>query len=121
MTSARSGPESGAKPTPRLRGTRIAVVMAFVANGVLYGSWASRIPAIKEQAGLDSVHLGFALLGAPLGMILTMTFAGYAAGKIGSHRVSALMLAACAAMLPVIASSTSFVMIGDVPARWTCA
>ena len=50
MTSARSGPESGAKPTPRLRGTRIAVVMAFVANGVLYGSWASRIPAIKEQA-----------------------------------------------------------------------
>ena len=111
MTSARSGPESGAKPTPRLRGTRIAVVMAFVANGVLYGSWASRIPAIKEQAVLDSVHLGFALLGAPLGMILTMTFAGYAAGKIGSHRVSALMLAACAAMLPVIASSTSFVML----------
>ena len=97
--------------SPHLRRARIAVVAAFVANGILYGSWASRIPAIKEQAGLDAVHLGFALLGAPLGMILTMTFAGYAAGRIGSHRVSALMLACCSLMMPVIASSTSFVML----------
>jgi hypothetical protein len=39
--------------TPSLGRARLAVVMAFVVNGVLYGSWASRIPAIKEQAGLD--------------------------------------------------------------------
>jgi len=44
--------------SPHLRRARIAVVAAFVANGILYGSWASRIPAIKEQAGLDAVHLG---------------------------------------------------------------
>ena len=44
-------------------------------------------------------------------MLLTLTFAGYAAGRFGSHRVTALMLACCAVMMPVIASATSFVML----------
>ena len=37
-----------------------------------------------------------------------MTFAGYAAGRFGSHRITALMLLVCAAALPLIASATSF-------------
>jgi predicted MFS family arabinose efflux permease len=82
--------------------------MAFVVCGMMFGSWASRIPAIKDQAGLDSVQLGFALLGSPLGSVLAMTFAGYAAGRFGSHRITALMLLVCAAALPLIASTTSF-------------
>jgi MFS family permease len=94
--------------TSSLGRARPAVVMSFVANGIMFGSWASRIPAIKEQAGLDSIHLGFALLGAPLGAVLTMTLAGYAAGRIGSHSVASLALLGCAAMLPVMASSASF-------------
>jgi MFS family permease len=90
---------------------RPALVMSFVVDGVMFGSWASRIPAIKEQAGLDSVHLGLALLGAPLGAVLTMTLAGYAAGRIGSNRLASLALLGCAAMLPVIASSASFLAL----------
>lgn len=97
--------------TQPLGRSRAAVVMAFVVCGMMFGSWASRIPAIKDQAGLDSVQLGFALLGAPLGSILAMTFAGYAAGRFGSHRITALMLLVCAAALPLIASSTSFLAL----------
>ena len=82
--------------------------MAFIVCGTMFGSWASRIPAIKDQAGLDSVHLGFALLGMPLGSVLAMTLAGYAAGRFGSHRITALMLVVCAAALPLVAASTSF-------------
>jgi len=67
------------------------------------------VAAIKEQAGLDSVQLGFALLGSPLGSVLAMTFAGYAAGRFGSHRVTVAMLLICAAALPLIASASSFV------------
>jgi MFS family permease len=85
--------------------------MAFLVCGMMFGSWASRIPAIKEQAGLDSVQLGFALLGSALGSVLAMTSAGYLAGRIGSHKVVSLMLLGCAAMLPVIAASTSFLML----------
>jgi fucose permease len=94
--------------TQSLGRSRAAVVMAFIVCGMMFGSWASRIPAIKDQAGLDSVHLGFALLGSPLGSVLAMTFAGYAAGRFGSHRITVLMLLACAAALPLIAASTSF-------------
>jgi len=97
--------------TPSLGRSRAAVFMAFIVSGMMFGSWASRIPAIKEQAGLDSVQLGFALLGSALGSILAMTSAGYLAGRIGSHKVTVLMLLGCAAMLPVIASSTSFFML----------
>ncbi|HEX7611852.1 MAG TPA: hypothetical protein VF371_03690, partial [Candidatus Limnocylindrales bacterium] len=67
--------------TQSLGRSRAAVVMAFIVCGMMFGSWASRIPAIKDQAGLDSVQLGFALLGSPLGSVLAMTFAGYAAGR----------------------------------------
>ncbi len=94
--------------TASLGRSRAAVVMAFIVCGMMFGSWASRIPAIKEQAGLDSVQLGFALLGSPLGSVLAMTFAGYAAGKFGSHRITALMLLICAGVLPLIAAATSF-------------
>ena len=97
--------------TPSLGRSRIAVVMAFVVCGMMFGSWASRIPAIKDQAGLDSVQLGFALLGSPLGSVMAMTFAGYAAGKFGSHRMVALMLLVCAAALPFIAAATSFITL----------
>ena len=85
--------------------------MAFVANGIMFGSWASRIPAIKEQAGLDSAQLGFALLGVSIGAVLAMTFAGYFAGRVGSHVVTWLTLLGCAVMLPVIASSASFLAL----------
>jgi hypothetical protein len=97
--------------TASLGRSRAAVVMAFVVCGMMFGSWASRIPAIKEQAGLDSVQLGFALLCSAFGSVLAMTSAGYLAGRIGSHKVTSLMLLVCAAMLPVIASSTSFFML----------
>ena len=85
--------------------------MAFVVCGMMFGSWASRIPAIKDQAGLDSVHLGFALLGMPLGSVMAMTFAGYAAGRFGSHRITALMLLMCAAALPFIGAANSFLTL----------
>ncbi len=85
--------------------------MAFLVCGTMFGSWASRIPAIKDQAGLDSVQLGFALLCLAFGSVLAMTSAGYLAGRIGSHTVAVLMLLGCAAMLPVIAASTSFWML----------
>jgi fucose permease len=97
--------------TSSLGRSRAAVFMAFVVCGMMFGSWASRIPAIKEQAGLDSVQLGFALLCSALGSVLAMTPAGYMAGRIGSHKMTVLMLLGSAAMLPVIASSRSFLML----------
>ena len=106
---------SSAKPAPAvgtsLRVARAAVAAAFVANGVIFGSWAARIPAIKEQAGLDSVHLGFALFAAAIGAILAMSAAGALAGRVGTHTMTSAMLLGCAALVPLLAIAPSFVAL----------
>jgi len=90
---------------------RFGVAYAFFVHGVMFGAWASRIPVIKEQCGLDSSALGFSLLGASAGAVLAMSFAGVAAGKFGSHRMTAAMLVGYAAMVPLLALSNSFLSL----------
>lgn len=53
-----------------------AILVAFLANSVVFGSWVSRIPAIQVQAGLGEGALGLALLGLPLGAITAAVLAG---------------------------------------------
>jgi predicted MFS family arabinose efflux permease len=113
---ARTAPAagSGSDAAPSLRLARAAVAAAFVANGVIFGSWAARIPAIKEQAGLDSVHLGFALFAAGIGAVLAMSAAGVLAGRVGTHAMTAGTLLGCAALLPLLAMAPSFVALFGV-------
>jgi len=99
---------------PSLRVARWAVAAAFVANGVMFGSWAARIPAIKEQAGLDSVHLGLALFAAGIGAILAMSAAGVLAGRVGTHVMTSGTLLGCAALVPLLAIAPSFVALAGV-------
>jgi MFS family permease len=101
-------------PSPSLRLVTAAVVAAFVANGVMFGSWAARIPAIKEQAGLDAVHLGFALFAAGIGAILAMSAAGALAGRVGTHVMTSGTLLGCAALMPLLAIAPSFVSLFGV-------
>jgi MFS family permease len=88
-----------------------AVAIAFAANGVMIGAWAARIPDIKAQAGLDTAQLGFAMLGLGIGAVAAMMIAGRLAARYGSHLMTWLMLLLCAAVLPLIASATSFVSL----------
>ena len=89
----------------------LAVAYSFLVSGVMFGAWASRIPAIKDQAGLDSTHLGFALLAASAGAVLAMSFAGVLAGRFGSHVVTVAMLLGYAALVPTLALANSFVTL----------
>jgi MFS family permease len=77
----------------------------------MFGAWASRIPAIKDNTGLDSTHLGFALLAASAGAVLAMSLAGILAGRFGSHRVTAAMLLGYAAAVPSLALANSFITL----------
>lgn len=102
------GPASGA---PSLRRARFGVAYAFLVHGVMFGAWASRIPVIKDQTGLDATYLGFALLAASAGAVLAMSFAGVMAGRHGSHVVTVAMLLGYAAMVPLLALANSFVTL----------
>ncbi len=45
----------------------LAVAMVFTAMGILFGSWATLIPFVKQKYALDDAQLGLLLLFMPLG------------------------------------------------------
>ena len=55
-----------------LREARLGVTAIFFVFGAVGATWASRIPLIKEQLGLDSAELSIALLTAPVGLIVVV-------------------------------------------------
>jgi MFS family permease len=86
----------------------LAVATAFLLNGISFGTWAARIPAVKAQTGLDEAGLGFALLGASIGAVLTMTFGGALGSKLGTHVMTPASMIGCAAMLPAVGWAWNF-------------
>lgn len=58
------------------KGYRFATTVFFFISGFGYSSWASRIPAIKEQLHLSEAEFGAVLFAFPIGLILTMPFTG---------------------------------------------
>ena len=84
------------------------MAMAFLLNGLSFGVWAARIPAVQAQTHLDEAGLGFALLGAAVGAVLTMTIGGALGGKFGTHVMTSLTIVGCGAMMPVIGASSDF-------------
>jgi MFS family permease len=91
-----------------LRAQGAAVATAFLLNGLSFGVWAARIPAVQAQTHLDEAGLGFALLGAAIGAVLTMTIGGALGGKFGTHVMTSLTLIGCGVMMPVIGASSDF-------------
>jgi len=69
-------------------GPRLGVSFAFFACGLLFASWAARIPAFKDALGLDEAQLGGILFMLPLGSITALPLAGWAVGRLGSRPVT---------------------------------
>jgi MFS family permease len=84
------------------------VATAFLLNGLSFGVWAARIPAVQAQTHLDEAGLGFALLGAAIGAVLTMTIGGALGSKFGTHVITSLTLIGCGAMEPLVGASSDF-------------
>jgi MFS family permease len=80
------------RPTARvsapLRRARAATFAAFIAAGMVFGSWAPRIPEIKDRLGLSPGSLAIALLMPAIGSILSMSLAGRLAAWWGSARAT---------------------------------
>ena len=78
--------------TPRLR----SAALPFAANGVLYGTWAARIPEVQARCGLTEGQLGVALLGAAAGLVVAASLAGRLVARRGALSVARAGLAAFA-------------------------
>ena len=67
---------------------RAAVTVVFAINGLLYGTWAARIPAVTDRLGLSSGQLGVALGFIAAGALIAMPLSGRAASRFGSRPVT---------------------------------
>jgi MFS family permease len=67
---------------------RAAVTAIFLLNGLIFGAWAARIPAVRDRVGLSDGELGIVLACAAIGSILAMPIAGGRAARIGSRRAT---------------------------------
>lgn len=66
---------------------RFALSSFFFAHGMVFSSWASRIPSIKAFLDISEGQLGLLLLLMPLGQICTMPLAGKLVNRLGSKQI----------------------------------
>ena len=66
---------------------RVAVAAYYFVPGVVFASWASRIPDVKHLLHLGNGQLGSVLFAIPIGQLLMMTFSGILVSKFGSKKM----------------------------------
>lgn len=70
---------------PTLRQNRIAAGLFFFIQGLVFSSWASRIPDIKRALALNDVQLGGVLFAIPVGQLSAIAFSAWAVNRWGSR------------------------------------
>lgn len=93
---------------------RIAVLWAFLLQGVIIGTWAPRMPAVAAQVHADAGELGLALLGGGVGLIITAPIAGRLCARFGARLVVTVAALIAAAMLPLLALVPTPALLGLV-------
>lgn len=91
---------------------RLATFVVFLLNGAVFGTWASRVPALAAQIGAGEGSLGLALLGASVGLAVTAPLAARVCAVHGSRIVLLVSSVLCPLVLPVLALSQSPVQFG---------
>jgi MFS family permease len=92
----------------RFRNPRVAITVVFALNGVVYGSWASRIPAIQNRLDLSAGALGIALAGVAAGALVAMPLSGSWSARAGSRRATRSFLVAVCVLLALAGLAPSF-------------
>lgn len=65
---------------------RFGILSFFLAQGLCFSSWASRIPDVKEIfAGNDAFYWGMVLFLIPVGKFIAIPLAGYLVSRLGSR------------------------------------
>ncbi len=70
-----------------LKKKRLAVAAFYFVPGVIFASWASRIPDVKHILNLSNGQLGSVLFAIPIGQLLMMAFSGVLVSKLGSKKM----------------------------------
>jgi len=88
-----------------LRRARLGVALTFLVTGVVFGTWAARLPAIKQALELSDGGLGVAFMGLNAGAVVGCSSAARWVPRTGSRTAlrAALPLYAVALAGPALA------------------
>lgn len=79
--------------------SRTAVSWYFLCCGLIFSSWAARIPSIKDHFKLNEAELGIVLFMLPLGSFIALPFAGWSVHRFGSRIITVIAILSYATLL----------------------
>lgn len=82
MTSRPQAPLADRQPN--LNAAAAATFLIFGINGLVFASWAARIPAVTDILHITSGQMGTLLLCVALGSLIALPTAGFVVGRIGT-------------------------------------
>lgn len=93
-----------------------AVPVLFILLGVIYATWASRLPTVRDALHLDAATLGTVLLGAGMGSVLSFPVAAFLVGHFGARQAALIAGVALLCALPALAVLPSWplLMVGTL-------
>lgn len=96
----------------RLKRSRLAVFSFYFCQGLVFSSWASRIPELKSGLGLDDAAWGTILLMISVGQLCGMTISGLLVSRIGSRKILTCFLPCYTLVLiPIALAPNEYTMI----------
>ncbi|KUM35629.1 MFS transporter [Arthrobacter sp. EpRS71] len=90
------------KSSQSVNAAAVATFLIFGMNGLVFASWAARIPAVTEALNLTSGQMGTLLLCTAVGSLLALPSAGWVVGRIGTAntvRVAGIVAGAAGAAI----------------------
>ncbi len=92
----------------------LAVGLVFSSDSLLFGSWVSHIPFVKQKLGLSEAELGLVLFALPAGLLVMNPLSGRIIARLGEAGACfwsavGLALSMC---IPINAPSTAWVVVG---------
>ncbi|HEU4910048.1 MAG TPA: MFS transporter [Propionibacteriaceae bacterium] len=85
-----------------VRSAVLATYAVFIASGIAFASWASRIPQVRDRLHLDPSELGLVLLAIAAGSVIALPLSGVIVGHFGSRwtvRTTGLLTAVAMAVV----------------------
>jgi MFS family permease len=85
----------------------------FILDGIIFATWAVRIPAIKHSLALSTTSLGIALLCLSLGSLLSISVSGSLVVRFGTRPMllTACTLVSAGLVLPAVVGSVIWLAV----------
>ncbi len=91
------------------RNPRVVLCFFYFVQGIVFASWASRIPDIKNILSLSEATLGGILFSIPVGQMVTMVLAAWLIKRYGSRKMLTISVVLSPLSLVIIGFASSII------------